>query len=367
METERNIQEILAQIERTPIDIHIAEDAPNIDHVILILGETLRRDYMSLYGFHLPTTPRLDSLHQLGQLLRFSDVASPTPHTAGSVPKYLTFDRNDTGNNAPWYHYPSLSKTLEQAGYYTAWISNQESQGGFINLINSIAHLCQHVKYVNQRGIDAELDKYAQYYDESVLPFLLYANRDNVDQPKLFEVIHLMGSHNKYHKRYPKEWAKFSASDVHRELSAHHKSEIAHYMNSVYYNDWVVSQIIERYADLNSLVIYVSDHGEVLCDDPRNPTYIDHGLTKGGTSVPLILYLSEQAQQANPKLLERIRTQLDSPIMLDLLTHSVTDLLGIHTSHSKASLSFFSLEYDRTRPRLVEGFNKDYTLFEDLP
>lgn len=362
----RRIEEFLAQVDQIPINVQVAESAPTIEHVVLILGETLRRDYMSLYGFPLPTTPQLDSLYQSGQLLRFTDAVSPTPNTAGSVPKYLTFDRNDKEGNNPWYHYPSLSKTLEQAGYYTAWISNQESQGAFINVINTIAHLCQYVKYVNQRGIDSELNNYTQYYDESVLPALLHTSSKEVEKPKLFEVVHLMGSHARYYKRYPQAWAKFSASDVPRELKEDYKKEVAQYINSVYYNDWVVSQIIQRYSDKNSLIIYVSDHGEVLYDDPRNPTYIDHAMTKGGTSVPLIVYMSQKAKQLNPGLYERLSTYVNRPIMLDLLTHSVTDLLGIYTNHSDPKLSFFSEEYDSSRKRIVEGIGEKI-LYEDMP
>lgn len=334
--------------------------------MIFILGETLRRDYMSLYGYSLLTTPRLDSLYQQGQLLCFTDAISPAAHTAGSVPLYMTFARNDSGSNAPWYRYPALSRTLAQAGYFTAWISNQESQGAFINLINVIAHLSQHVNYVNQRGVDSEQDAYSQNYDEDVLPHLLYSNGEEAQGKRLFEVIHLMGSHDRYYNRYPKAWARFISTDIARDLKEEYKEKVAQYLNSVYYNDYVVSEIIKRYADHNSLIIYASDHGEAIYDDPRDPSMCGHAMTKGGVSVPLIVYLSDKAKVANPGLTERLSTYLNRPIMLDLLTHSITDLLGISTEYNDPKLSFWSEEYDSTRPRIVISQSQSI-LYEDMP
>lgn len=360
------IREFLAQIDETPIEVIINEQAPNIDNVIFILGETLRRDYMSLYGYPLPTSPRLDSIYQSGQLLRFTDAISPTSHTAGSVPMYMTFDRNDTGVNDPWYHFPALSRTLAASGYFTAWISNQESQGAFINIINVIAHLSQHINYVNQRGVDSEQDAYSQNYDEDVLPHLLYSTSSETQGKRLFQVVHLMGSHPQYEKRYPKAWERFTFADVPLNIKEEYKRKVAHYINSVYYNDYVVSEIIKRYADKNSLIIYASDHGEAIYDDPRDPSKCDHAMTKGGVSVPLIVYLSDKAKTANPELAERLSTYLDRPIMLDLLTHSITDLLGISTKYSDPKLSFFSEEYDSTRKRIVIGHGQGI-LYEDMP
>ncbi len=58
-----------------------------IPNVILIIGESTQRGYMSLYGYPLSTTPLLDVLKQNGNLVVFDDVISPYAHTDRSIQK----------------------------------------------------------------------------------------------------------------------------------------------------------------------------------------------------------------------------------------------------------------------------------------
>ncbi len=59
--------------------------------VILIIGESTQRNYLNLYGYPLPTTPKLNTLRDSQNLFVFSNVISPATHTDESLRKVLTF------------------------------------------------------------------------------------------------------------------------------------------------------------------------------------------------------------------------------------------------------------------------------------
>ena len=87
---------------------------------------------------------------------------------------------------------------------------------------------------------------------------------------KNFYVIHLMGGHSLYYKRFPYRFTKFTAEDIHgeqSELPLEKRTELAQYANALYYNDSVVSGIMDRFREEDALVIYLSDHGETIYDD----------------------------------------------------------------------------------------------------
>ena len=49
--------------------------------------------------------------------------------------------------------------------------------------------------------------------------------------------------------------------------------------------------------------------------------------------------------------------------MTDLLTNSISGLLGVETKYYKPKLDFFSPSYDNSRRRLVEGYDGGYVEF----
>lgn len=157
----------LGTLERDEYTSLKTQDSLNI---VIIVGETLRKDYMSCYGYSLTTTPSLDSILNTGDIIAYTDVVSPAINTVASLTKVLTYQTNDTDDN--WLDYPALNKVLSQAGYWVDWVSNQENSGAFIEPLGTIAKLSDSYEYVNTRDIEAEDDVSKNYYDEDVLPSL---------------------------------------------------------------------------------------------------------------------------------------------------------------------------------------------------
>ena len=96
-------------------------------NVIIVLGESMRRDYMHCYGYPLPNTPHQDSLAKTGDLVLFTDAVSSAAWTTSSISESMTFYSRE-GKEKEWYKYPTLPLILSKAGYYTYWVSNQEKK-----------------------------------------------------------------------------------------------------------------------------------------------------------------------------------------------------------------------------------------------
>ena len=58
--------------------------------VVVILGESMRRNYMHCYGYPLENTPKQDSLVKTGDLVLFSDAISSAAWTTGSISQSMT-------------------------------------------------------------------------------------------------------------------------------------------------------------------------------------------------------------------------------------------------------------------------------------
>lgn len=325
-------------------------------NVVVVIGETLRRDYMHCYGYPLETTPKLDSLIADGSMVIYSDVISPATATVESLTRVLTYFATDLPGY--WYDYPTLTNVLSRSGYDTYWLSNQDITGAYVQPVNVIARMADHLRYVKMRiaGSDARPIDPAGY-DMEVLPYL---NRlDARHKKSVVQFIHLIGSHVDYAKRYPKSYARFSARDINAPGD---KNVIAEYVNSVYYNDDVVANIVKCYEDDNTLLFYFSDHGEAMYDAPGKPGVTGHGLPlRSNVEVPFMVYVSPKLRRKFPELYERIVLCKDRPIMNDLFTNSLLSLLGVKSKYSNEKLEYFSDGYDATRQRRPINMNRSFS------
>ena len=335
-----------------------------LPNVVLIIGESTQRNYMSLYGYPLPTTPHLESLQQNGNLIVFSDVISPHSHTDTSLRKVLTFSNYENFNTTPWFKQQNLLDILKLSGYKTHWLSNQEAVSVWGNAPETIS---QRANITLFSGYNDSLSA-GKSPDGVLLPILdkVLAQSSNKN-PKNFYAIHLMGTHSGYAARYPQDFGVFSPNDLRManldttqfETLTDSKLYIkSAYLNAILYNDYIVSEIIKRFADSDSLVIYLSDHGEEVYDFRD---FAGHTETKGSRfmiEIPFMLYMSDSFKQKYPKLVAKIQTAKDKPFMSDDFIHALLDLLEIQSVDSDTTRSLFSPTYNDKRKRIYSG--KDY-------
>lgn len=341
----------------------------NIDdiNVVIILGETLRRNSMHCYGANVPNTPNIDSLVSSGDVLLFKDVTTSGANTNISIRQTFTFYDNINNNRKKWFEYPTLFNALRKAGYYTYWVSNQESGGSkYVSDVVAIANTCRDVKFTKNINLGDEVSD-SKGYDENLLPFL--KSGDDTGQHKFATVIHLMGSHSVYKCRYPENFDRFTADNSIVDKDLKENTQIAmEYSNSILYNDYVVDKIIDFYSDKPAIVFYFSDHGEDLFDNPEHPDVHAHATSPYSAPVPFMVYVSPEIRQRHgvyDDIVHKIEDAKDKPISLDMFSNSLMDLLCIHTEYDSDCTQCFSDDYISPKRRALVGLSEDVELFID--
>ena len=353
---------------------HSHKTAPNrISNVVFIIGESLQRNFMSLYGYYLPTTPNLQALEQSGNLIAFSDVVSPGAKTNDVLKYVLNFGNYESEKQRPWSANLDIVNLARLANYETFWISNQERYGQWAVASGASAQMTDHSDFTNQIPVY----KYAYSLDEVMLPSIKnfksgarkspLARKDESSAAEVngtqkkdkFFILHLMGSHPSYEFRYPKSFAKFSAADISREpLDDGQKKELAHYLNTVAYNDFIVSEIYKIFASDNTLIVYFSDHAQSLYQ--YRGKLIHGGINRFTLEIPLIFMASDKFKEQNADLWARIAAAKDRPFLNDDLIHAIAEILEMtDLPEYDPTRSVINADFNTSRPRIIEGVDYD--------
>ncbi|EFA1691527.1 phosphoethanolamine transferase [Escherichia coli] len=236
-----------------------------IDTYVLIVGESVRVDNMSLYGYTRSTTPQVEA--QRKQIKLFNQAISGAPYTALSVPLSLTAD---SVLSHDIHNYPdNIINMANQAGFQTFWLSSQSAFRQNGTAVTSIAMRAMETVYV--RG-----------FDELLLPHLSQALQQNTQQKKLI-VLHLNGSHEPACSAYPQSSAVFQPQD----------DQDACYDSSIHYTDSLLGQVFELLKDRRASVMYFADHG--LERDPTKKNVYFHGgreASQQAYHVPMFIWYS---------------------------------------------------------------------------
>ena len=162
-------------------------------------------------------------------------------------------------------------------------------------------------------------------------------------------VLHAMGSHGPtYFKRYPDKFKRFTPACDTADLQDCSREQIVNtYDNTILYTDYVIStaiDILRKHKNLESSLLYISDHGESLGE---NNIYL-HGLPykiapDEQKKVPMIMWLSDSWQKANrlDKACLQKQSQTES-YSHDNLYSSVLHLLGIKSSTYNQQFDLFT-------------------------
>ena len=309
--------------------VEILEDRHDIPKVIFVLGESTSRHHMQLYGYDLPTTPNLSRREQAGELTAFSSVTSPHAGTMAVMRTLFSFYDKDAAGM--WYDYGNLFDILRAAGIHTAWLSNQESSGFYGSIGRTLASRCDEQAFTSHLSHTIDL---SERCDEEVLPLLDDAlagdGRLDLAPQSDFFVVHLMGAHEDFKRRYPASFAHFTAADETggAKEDAASRQIRAEYDNAVRYDDYIVDAIIRRVEDQDAVVIFLSDHGEEV-NDVRE--LVGHGDESSAWQhdIPMVIWTSAKFRAEHPEDVRRIQAARDHAWQSDEMIHTVLDLLKI--------------------------------------
>ncbi len=319
---------------------------------VFVIGESLSRNHMSLYGYWRPTTPELDRLAP--ELAVFSDVVSPHSHTDPSLERVLTLANDANGMRFADPRNTSLIELLRAAGFSTWWISNQNRFGPWDNKTAALAAGAEHVSFLN-KGSGAFV---TGAYDEVLLEPFAAALANPAPRKAIF--LHFLGSHWEYHRRYPPDAAVFSAPHGPGEIGARHEIQtkrhaIVQYDNSVRYHDALVARIVEtlRAAAQPAALVMFADHGESLFE-ARGHHW--RAFTRDHVEVPLVLWFSPEYRRLAGEVVGRARAGARQPFALEDLPHLVADVAHLESAAFEPARSPLSPAYAAPKARrLFDG------------
>jgi len=284
--------------------------------MFLVIGETARAANFQLGGYARETNPELA---QISGLTYFSNTASCGTSTAISVPCLFShLPRSDFKVDAA-DRYKNLLDSLVQAGFDVQWRDNNSGCKGVCARVTNIDY--------NQKP-DAQYCRDSNCFDAVMLEDLPETLR-KIERDTVI-VFHQKGSHGPYYsERYPPEFEKFQPACRSNQLQHCSQQEITNaYDNTIAYTDHVLASQIrmlrEASSRLDSLLIYVSDHGESLGE---NGIYL-HGMPyafapEAQKEVPMLIWTSEgyvRREQLQPDCL---RTEARTPVSHDFFYHTV--------------------------------------------
>ncbi|MBW6482964.1 MAG: phosphoethanolamine transferase [Vicingaceae bacterium] len=338
-----------AMQERLPKKIEInSNGTSNQQTFVLIIGESCSRRHMSIYGSKRITNPKLSKRKDI---FKYTDVVSPYSTTLNSV---LTIISNaDLENRIDFDKSIDLIDVFHSAGFKTYWISNQSPIGIWDNLITILAKKSDYSKFVNISSNSSFEATYNSSYDSKLFnPFKTVLN-ENVD--KKFIIIHLMGNHSSYSKRYPSDFNVFEGKNSKEET-------IAEYDNSMLYNDFIVDSLFNILKSNTTLhnntissAIYLSDHGENVYDinDRAGHDYANE-MPQVNVEIPFLVWLSPSYMHNNATKTETIKININQPYVTDDLFHAIMDLNGIQCAYFKEEKSIFNEKFNNSRLRILE-------------
>lgn len=334
-------------------DVQLTRNDGKIKNVVFILGESTNRNHMHLYGYYLPNTPNLDDMAAKGEISVFRDVVSPHSTTVAVLSKLFTFCNHES--EKPWYEYENLIDIMNSAGYKTHWLSNQESSGiwGNVAQIYAAHSNVSHFTRIRDSREDDGLEDGALFplVDEAIL---------QRDGKKNFYVVHLMGGHGLYYNRFPYIFTRFTKDDIQLDVNDGQKTVIAQYDDALYYNDYIVSGIIDKFRNLeeDSIVIYVPDHGEAVYDEGGFTGHIEENPSRHMIEIPVIIWASEKFKELHPEKWAAITAAVDNPYMTDDMIHTMLDIVDVQTADYEPARSIINRRFDGSRLRIFD--DKDY-------
>ena len=357
------MQDLLDENSHIPPLVEFSESNPESSKtLVLVIGESTNRQRMSLYGYPRKTTPRLDALRD--ELFVFHDVVTPRPYTIEALQQVLSFA--DSEHPEDFFLKPTLLNMMKQAGYEISWITNQQTQTRRNTMLTTLSQMADHQVYLNNNR-----SQNSSQYDEVVIsPFVGVLN--TAAKKKLI-VIHLLGTHRKYAFRYPQQYNQFSSTEgVPTWVSPEILEEYNSYDNSILYNDYVVSTLIEelKRTQENSALVYLSDHGEEVFDTPA------HLFAGRDEANPLpAMYTIPFMVWASPKY--KIVNETDSWSNYEARPYTSADF--IYTWANIAGIEFKEMDHSRSvlsehftlKPRWIgnpanQKLLKDYSAIEKV-
>lgn len=298
------------------------------DVSIVVIGESVMRNRLGVYGYDIDTTPNID---QYAGVSIVSDARSPASQTMTSLPRILAI--NDGVTTQYDLNIVDLAKI---AGYETTWISNQGRFGKADTAITILANQADNKIFLNNDYHDASSDF-------MLIEPLLDTLKEPLDKKLIF--LHTIGSHYDFCRRSKEGKYKLKGIDENKLSDC--------YDNSIFNTFKLINEIQAILSDraISYQMVYFSDHGMVEVE--RRP-YIVHGvgskITKQAFEIPLIFWDSDI----------KGKTSINIEYYMKDFTHMLSLWLGIKSDQLDDKKSVLSSDYNSEKFVIDDNIEKIY-------
>ncbi|GET45776.1 putative phosphoethanolamine transferase [Capnocytophaga felis] len=249
---------------------------------VLVIGESVRRDYMSLYGFPLENSSFLKSVN--GTVVEGYTAAAP--NTSSSLLRMFVRQQNEA-----FLYANNIISLAKSAGFETIWLSNQGYAGGHDSPVTKIANLC------DKKAFTKKSEFASMNYPDSVLLPSFEKHLQNKSGKRRLIVLHLLGSHTQFTSRLENP---IHYDYVNKNLSA--------YLQTIEQTDSLLQkiyQMLQKHSKSFSM-LYFSDHG-LMTQDRESSFFatLTHGDTnpnKAVYEVPFVLITSQDTLHKHIKV-----------------------------------------------------------------
>ena len=258
------------------------QEQSQYDDYVVVIGESVRKDYLHLYGYPVANTPFLS--HVNGTFI--DGLKSADRYTIPSLTRMLT--KTDPKNQTAQYD-KNIVSLANKAGFETHWLSNQGSFGKDDTPIAAIARQAHERTFLKHGSYDIALIS-----DMELLGLLKQKLQIPSVKKRLF-FIHTVGSHPDACQQIQDFTSGIAVKN------ASYKG-VECYVNSIHKTDVFLQKI---YSELRSneqksrrsfSMLYFADHGLVAVEEEGKFKLV-HGESLQSSDVPLVKISSDDQER----------------------------------------------------------------------
>ncbi len=298
-------------------------------NIVVVIGESVRKDFLHSYGFPIKNTPFIDS----SNCIQFDDYISVASHTVSSLTRSIALSENLIDYNVS----NNLVTLAKKIGYKTYWISSQGMFGQYSSPVSEIGLQADYHYFLPKKN-------WKHQKDEAILPHFEKVMKDTVSRKMI--VLHMQGSHPLVCDRTGGVYDEFIKSE---ELSCYNRSikDLDKFLKNVH------TELTKTGEEFD--MIYFSDHGLKIKEDG----YILHGDNfKECYQVPLLVWGNDIKKS---KKIKATRTGKDFLLLF-------SEILGVKTKNIKRNYHFISEEKNDDKEIEVSIWDrKKYKDLKDNP
>ena len=253
--------------------------------MFLVIGETARSQNFSMNGYPRDTNAFTS---KTGGVISFRDMHSCGTATAVSVPCMFSDMSRSEFDGKKAARSENVLDIVQKTGVSLLW---KENDGG-------CKGVCSHIPTIEITPTDNNTLCDGKTCYDGVLLDNLDTEIASMVGDKLI-AFHMIGSHGPtYYLRYPAEHRHFTPECARSDIENCTQEQLINtYDNTIRYTDYVIAQLIEKLkqyrAEYNTVLLYVSDHGESLGERGLYLHGTPYKLAPNQqTHIPMLLWMS---------------------------------------------------------------------------